>query len=186
MSFGANTRTRFPLLTTHSTLPRFSLPLLYSSSSHSSARGAQIPPSLWRPLGKNVPDPRASSARSPFPATSTNYPSGMYGGEAPEGTHGSGCPRGRARRAGGHARRVLGKSPECLFCPPAKTLPLEVPALGREEDHGWTRQASLGSPQRRPYRGCRRGRDPNPFPQANCCSLVSRPLMVRKSSQAWI
>lgn len=54
------------------------------------------------PLGKNIPDPGASLARSPFPATSTNYPSRRNSGE----TLWARTRRGRGRRANGRARRA--------------------------------------------------------------------------------
>lgn len=52
------------------------------------------------PLGKNAPDPGTFSAGSPFPATSTDYPSGRKGGETPSPQMTGGPPSGRARRAG--------------------------------------------------------------------------------------
>lgn len=78
-------------------------------------------------------------------------------------------------RGGRAERRLPGGVPKRLSCPPARPLPRELPALGKAEDHGWTRQASLGSPQH----------PPDPFPQANRRALISRPLTVRQSSQAW-
>ena len=151
-------------LTTHSTLPRFSLPLLYSSSSHSFARGAQIPPSLWRPLGKNVPDPRASLARSPFPATSTNYPSGMYGGEAPDGSRervakGACAAGGRAGTRAGSS----GRAPNAFSArPPRRSLSRCRPS-GERRTTGGRAKLPSGPRSAGPTEGGEEAGIPTPF-----------------------
>lgn len=86
---------------------------------------------------------------------------------------------------GGQARAPGPREePRMPFLPVRQAAPSQ-PACPRESGGSrWTRQASPGYPQRWPYRRWKRDREPDHFPQANRCSLVSWPLTVRKSSLA--